>query len=285
MRTLAVDIGGTKFTLGAFDGDHLRLRESFQTDRNGGPKALIASIEQIVTRWRSSHQFHPDRCGVGFGGPVDYASQSVVLSTHVAGWQNYPLVEALRRIAQSPVVMDNDANAGALGESRHGAGRGMPSLFYLTLSTGIGGGLVVGGEIWRGADSFGGEIGHMNIEPSGPACLCGSNGCLERMCCGLWLEQDYGQSAEKLMLDPAFVSRYVVHLARGLKAAIMMLNPHVVVIGGGIAKAGDALFIPLRQELERQMTSWSLARRHVVPALLADDSVLYGALELAKCSQ
>jgi len=194
----------------------------------------------------------------------------------------YPLVENIRRLTGAQVVMDNDANVGALGEACHGAGRGADPLFYMTLSTGIGGGIVSGNRLYRGADSYAGEIGHLNIEPAGPDCLCGSRGCYERMCCGLWLERDYGRPAKDLLLDPAFVRSYVVFLARGLKAALMLLNPARIVIGGGLAKAGDRLFIPLREELGRQMTDWSRARRNVEPAALGDDSVLYGALELAK---
>ena len=152
----------------------------------------------------------------------------------------------------------------------------------MTLSTGIGGGIWEDGRIWRGADSYGGEIGHLTLRPDGPECLCGARGCLERLCCGLWLERDYGKSARELMRDPAFVERYVVDLAQGLKAAIMLLNPQRIVTGGGISKAGDRLFVPLRAELRRQITSWSAARIDVVPAALGDDSVLHGAFALAR---
>ena len=178
-------------------------------------------------------------------------------------------------------VIDNDANAGALGEAFYGAGRGCRPLFYLTLSTGIGGGLVWKDTVYRGADSYAGEIGHLTVRPDGPECLCGSRGCLERMCCGLWLERDHGRPASELLRDPAFVERYVVDLALGLKAAIMLLNPARIVIGGGISKAGDRLFVPLRAELGRQITAWSRARVDVVPAELGDDSVLWGAMALA----
>jgi glucokinase len=102
------------------------------------------------------------------------------------------------------------------------------------------------------------------------------------MCAGIWMERDYGKSAKELMTDPAFVLRYVVDLAIGLKSVIMLLNPARIVIGGGIGKAGDRLFVPLRAELRRQITSWSRARIDVVPAALGDDSVLWGALALAQ---
>ena len=245
----------------------------------GCPDWMLEQISSIAHRWQ--HEAPMDRCGIGFGGPVIFREQRVALSTHVGGWRDFQLTEWVRDQLGVPAIMDNDANAGALGEARFGAGRGFSPLFYMTLSTGIGGGIYEDGRIWRGADSYGGEIGHLTIRPDGPQCLCGWHGCFERMCGGLWLARDYGQTAQELMLDPAFVSRYVVDLALGLKAAVMLLNPARIVIGGGISKAGDRLFEPLRAELRRQITAWSGARIDVVPAALGDDSVLYGALALA----
>jgi glucokinase len=280
MNTLAIDIGGTKFTLALFAGDKMILRESRATDRAGGPSAMLASIEAIVQSWRAKHAIQ--RCGIGFGGPVNFADQAVFLSTHVAGWDANPLVETVERISGAPTIMDNDANVGALGEGFHGAGKQQRPLLYMTLSTGIGGGILTEHGVFRGADSYAGELGHLTIRPDGPACLCGSRGCFERLCCGLWLERDHGAPAHVLLEDPAFVEKYVVDLALGLKSAIMILNPARIVIGGGISKAGPKLFDPLRRELRRQITNWSRARIDVVPASLGDDSVLYGALELSK---
>jgi glucokinase len=277
VRNLAIDIGGTKFSVALFEEVRMTMRESRATNRAGGPEWMLAEIARLIEGWKF------DRCGVGFGGPVDFAAQRVALSTHVGGWNDFPLVPRLQEFLKVPVVMDNDANAGALGEAVHGAGSGLRPLFYMTLSTGIGGGIVLKDDsVYRGADSWAGEIGHLTIRPDGPECLCGAGGCFERMCCGLWLERDHGKPADELMRDEAFVRHYVVDLAMGLKAAIMLLNPARIVIGGGIAKAGDRLFAPLRAELRRQITPWSGARLEVVPAALGDDSVLWGALELAK---
>jgi len=278
VKTLAVDIGGSKFTLAVFEGERLVRREQRATNQAGGGPWMLEQIESRVASWRKDFQF--DRCGIGFGGPVRFVEQRVALSTHVGGWDNVPLTARLTEIAGAPTIMDNDANVGALGEYRFGAGRDCSPLLYMTISTGIGGGIVLDGKLLRGPDSWAGEIGHLNVEPNGPACLCGSNGCLERMCCGLWLERDHGRPARELLEDPEFVRPYVVPLARGIKAAIMLLNPQRIVIGGGISKAGDRLFGPLRTELARQMPPWSQARVDVVPALLADDSVLWGALAL-----
>ena len=279
-RTLAIDVGGTKFSIAIFDGDRMVRRESRRTDAEGGRDWMLEQISSIARAWQLETPI--DRCGIGFGGPVIFKEQRVALSTHVGGWRDFQLTDWVRDLLGVQAIMDNDANAGALGEGRFGAGRGCSPLFYMTLSTGIGGGICEDGRIWRGADSYGGEIGHLTIRPDGPACLCGWYGCFERMCCGLWLQRDYGMTAEELMQDPAFVSRYVVDLALGLKACIMLLNPARIVIGGGIAKAGARLFDPLRAELRRQITNWSGARIDVVPAALGDDSVLYGALALAE---
>ena len=267
MNHLAIDIGGTKFTMALFHDGQMVRRESRATDRGGRRDWMLQQIAAIGQAWREAGGFRA--VGVGFGGPVNFATQQVVLSTHVGGWQGFDLPGWLNRQFQAPVLMDNDANVGALGEGLHGAGAGYRPLFYMTLSTGIGGGILTAQGVYRGADSYAGEIGHLNIRPDGPACLCGSNGCFERMCCGLWLQQDYGRSAAELMQDPDFVARYVVDLARGLKACVMLLNPARIVIGGGISKAGDALFGPLRAELRRQVTGWSKARLDVVPATLA----------------
>lgn len=280
MNTLAIDIGGTKFSVAVFEDERITRRASRTTNRDGGPEWMLEQISGIVRGWRELVSL--DRCGIGFGGPVDFERQRVALSTHVGGWQDFDLPAHLARELDLPVVMDNDANVGGLGEALFGAGVGLRPLFYMTLSTGIGGGIITGDTIYRGADSWAGEIGHLTIRPDGPECLCGARGCFERMCSGLWLEKDHGRTARDLLTDPAFAAQYVVDLALGLKAAVMLLNPARIVIGGGISKAGEALFGPLRSELRRRITAWSRARIDVVPAGLGDDSVLYGALALAR---
>jgi glucokinase len=279
MSTLAIDIGGSKFSTAVFEGKRMVERESHVTDREGGRDWMLANLEAVIEKLKGRHRF--DCSGIGFGGPVDFERQRVIFSTHVAGWNDFDLPGHLTKLLGFVPVMDNDANAGVLGEALYGAGRGYRPLFYMTLSTGIGGALVASDTVYRGADSYAGEIGHLTIRPDGPECLCGSHGCLERMCCGLWLERDHGRPASELLLDPRFVERYVADLALGLRAAIMLLNPARMVIGGGLSKAGDRLFVPLRAELSRQITAWSRARIDVVPAELGDDSVLWGAMALA----
>ncbi len=280
-QTLSIDIGGTNFSIALFRGQAMVASETRSTLRDAGPEWMLDQMESIFSAWPERTAL--DGCGIGFGGPVDFYTQQVVYSTHVKGWDNFDLPGEVKRRFGVAAVIDRDTMAGALGEGFFGAGRGVRPLFYMTLSTGIGGGLLMQDEqLYRGADSFACELGHHMIVPDGPDCLCGSNGCLERMCCGLWLERDYGKTARELLLDPAFVDKYVVLLARGLKNTIMFFNPRKIVIGGGIAKAGDRLFVPLRQELARQMPPWSKARVDVVPAELGAHSVLWGGLKLAE---
>src|SRR5579883_562871 len=180
MNTLAIDIGGTKFTLGLFQDGRLRERVWESTDRAGGPEWMLERISLATVEWKRRYAF--ERCGIGFGGPVDYANQRVVRSTHVAGWENFDLAGRIEQLTGVRPAVDNDANLGALGEALYGAGRGFRPLFYMTLSTGIGGGIVLDQRrMYRGADSYAGEIGHLTIRPDGNACAergAVSNGCV-----------------------------------------------------------------------------------------------------------
>ena len=278
-HTLAIDIGGTKLSLGVFRDESLIERASVATDRSGGPGWMVAQIEQLAGPWVKRYLI--GKGGIGFGGPVDFTSQRVVCSTHVEGWTDFDLSGAIKERLGVECVMDRDTMVGALGEGFYGAGIGVRPLFYMTISTGIGGGLLTEQGLYHGSNSFSCEVGHHTIEPDGPECLCGSRGCLERLCSGLWLERDYGGPAKELLRDAEFVKKYVRPLAQGLKTTIMLFNPARIVIGGGISKAGNALFGPLREELGRQITPWSRATVDVVPARLGDDSILWGALALA----
>ncbi|HEY0785301.1 MAG TPA: ROK family protein [Acidobacteriaceae bacterium] len=278
-HTLAVDIGGTNVSVAAFRGDQLLHVATSPTQREGGPRWMVGELERLV---RSLPVQRFDACGIGFGGPVDYPTQKIVTSTHVPGWDAFDLVSEIEQRFSVAAVMDRDTMVGALGEGIYGAGAGVRPFFYMTLSTGIGGGLLTEHGLYRGVDSFACELGHHTVLPGGPLCLCGSHGCMERMCCGLWLERDYGRPAKELLEDPEFVRRYVVHLAQGLKNTIMLLNPARIVIGGGISHAGEALFGPLRAELAAQMPGWSRARVDIQPPALGGQSVLWGALALAR---
>ena len=197
---LAIDIGGTKFSMAVFDGDTMVRRESRATDAAGGREWMVARSPRSLARGGGS--FPSSAAASASAVRSNFAAQRVVLSTHVGGWRDFDLCGFVRELPARPAIMDNDANVGAMGEAEFGAGKGCSPLFYMTLSTGIGGGIYEDGRVWRGADSYGGEIGHLTIRPEGPECLCGARGCFERMCCGLWLERDHGQTGERAVAGP-----------------------------------------------------------------------------------
>jgi glucokinase len=277
---LAVDIGGTKHSLGLFEGSSLLRRATYPTDAEGGRLWMLSRLPPAITEFLGAAR--PAACGIGFGGPVDFAAQRVGRSMHAGGWQDFPFATALEQRLGIPCRMDNDGNLGALGEFRAGAGRGVASLLYVTLSTGIGAGILLDGKILRGADSLAGELGHVPLEPDGPECSCGARGCFEALCSGRAIEAREGRPAAELLDDRAFRAGYVRSLARGLRVALMLLNPHRVILGGGISKAGAPLFSDLRAELRRQIPASLPVRADIQPAALGDDSVLWGARWLAE---
>lgn len=200
---LAFDFGGTKNTCASFERDAEGVYRMTGLERRASPPdadgaydyATMCALARNLLRERA-----PAAIGVSFGGPVRASAGLVVLSHHVPGWENVPLRDQLASAFHTRVVMDNDANVAALGEARFGAGQGCASLLYVTVSTGIGGGWVLDGEIYRGADELAGEIGHMVIEPHGPPCVCGRRGCVEQLACGPAIAR---MARERLLREPA----------------------------------------------------------------------------------
>lgn len=253
----------------------------------------------------------PEAVGVSFGGPVEANTGTVRLSHHVPGWESVPLREMLERECRAPAAVDNDANVAAWGEYHFGAGQGVSSLLYLTVSTGVGGGWVLDGKIWRGADGMAGEIGHTVVDPNGPVCLCGKRGCVERLASGPYLAQ---RAREWLVVQPtrgkilremvndqldsitaqivsaaaaqgdelAWESLYLSAWALGLGIgnAAGLINPARVVLGGGVTKSGERWWQVVR-EVARS-TILLEAQIEIVPAALGDDAPLWGAVALAR---
>ena len=253
----------------------------------------------------------PAAIGVSFGGPVDYNRGLVQLSHHVPGWQKTPLATQLEETFQVPVRVDNDANLAALGEARYGAGQGLASLIYLTVSTGVGGGLILDRRLWRGAGGMAGEIGHMTVDPEGPLCLCGKHGCVERYASGPYMAQDardliaqdpprgrallelaHGQpeaiSAETISQaaeqdDP--LARQVLErgawaLGTGIGNAANLFNPQAFILGGGVTKSGEIWWEAVRKYA--RSTALPEVEFEILPASLGDDAPLWGAVVLAE---
>lgn len=310
---LALDYGGTKHTAAL-----LRLGEQAWSAhaRVYSPADVDAAYDQ-ATMVRMAHGLLaqvPGRLaavGVSFGGPVDARRGQVLLSHHVPGWEETPLRDRLQAEFGAPAAIDNDANAGALGEWRFGAGQGCESLLYVTISTGIGGGWVLGGRVWSGADGMAGEIGHAVVRPGGAACVCGKSGCLEAEACGTAIARDAREAVRRSLAEgerllvlaggdvDAITARHVAQaagagdplaqalldqaarmLGAGLGSAINLMNPQRVCLGGGVTKSGDRWWQTVRAATRYH--ALPQARVDIRPAALGDDAPLWGAAALAE---
>ena len=310
---LAVDIGGTNFSLalGTPDGRILK-RTTGSTDRSGGAAWMMERVLEVGRRLIASSPERVSACGISFGGPVDFASQRIVNSTHVAGWDNMAIPETIQRDLGISAVVDNDANAGALGELTFGAGRGCRHLVYYNIGTGIGGGIIIDGEIYRGANGNAGELGHVPVLPDGPLCDCGNRGCLEALCSGTAIGRRGkeavrtqpgrgggirraagGPITAKAVFDAArtkdglaleLVDETCRYLGMGVAAAMNALAPEAIVIGGSVAKAGGVFFEPLREQADRFLMPVHRPHLRILPARLKGKSGLLGAVALAASS-
>jgi glucokinase len=307
---LALDFGGTKHTVGVLEGGNKEWRARQQVFSPPGADARydLATILALSRQLLEGDQ--PAAIGVSFGGPVDASTSTVRLSHHVPGWENIPLGELLQEEFNAPAQVDNDANAAVLGEGHFGAGRGLWSIFYITVSTGVGGGWLLDGHIWRGSDGMAGEIGHTVVQPGGPVCLCGKRGCVERLASGPYMAQDARQrlqeepgagpvlwnmfSADLEALDGKAISqaasqgdplaselleRSAWALGVGIGNAANLVNPQRFILGGGVTKAGEVWWNTLRK-VARQ-TALPEVNFDIVAAALGDDAPLWGAAALA----
>ncbi|MBD2452011.1 ROK family protein [Nostoc sp. FACHB-152] len=310
---LALDFGGTKLAAAVTQvgsREWLRYeRRLSPTDSNANTdleimRSLIHSLLQGET---------PAAIGVSFGGPVDFTTGTVRLSHHVPGWENIPLKDLLEEEFGVPANVDNDANVAALGEHRFGAGQGYDSLFYITISTGVGGGWILNGKPWRGAAGMAGEIGHMVVNPAGPVCLCGKRGCVERLASGPYMAQD---AKEHLLTEShKFQSKILLTLAdnnlnlitgkiiseaaaQGDELAINILqdsawalgvgignvanliNPQRFILGGSVTKAGEIWWDTAQTTADK--TALPEIDFEIVPAALGDDAPLWGAVALSE---
>ena len=274
MTALLLDIGGTKCSI-ASAGNLENVIELVTADYIT-PEKILAQLALYAADLMAKDKAI-DRVGISFGGPFDFANQKVKRSVHVSGWEEFDFSDWSRRILGLPAVADNDANVGALGEF---VSRGSKNshLAYVTVSTGIGSGLIINGEIYRGHGELAGELGHIVIDPTGPADELGNRGTLERFCSGYWLRKDYGKSAQELLLDDAFLLEYSTRLAAGLSTLVKLINPELLVLGGGITKAGprleSALLNQLQTLLDQTQTKLEFSK-------LGNSNVLIGARELA----
>jgi glucokinase len=307
---LALDYGGTKHTAALLAvGDqawlaHERIYSPPGADGSYDRATMIEMAHRLMART-------PGRLaaiGVSFGGPVDATTGTVRLSHHVPGWEDTPLRDQLQAAFGAPAAVDNDANVAALGEWKFGAGQGCNSLLYVTVSTGIGGGWVLGGRIYSGADGMAGEIGHVVVRPGGVECVCGKRGCLEAEACGPAIAQKMrmrlqagdasdvfsaseswdsvtGEAVARAAQQGDALAQEVMDdaacmLGTGLGGAINLMNPQRVVLGGGVTKSGERYWRIVRETARAH--ALPQMRVDIMPAALGDDAPLWGAVALAE---
>jgi glucokinase len=312
---LALDFGGTKLAAAIA---HAGSQEWLSYERRLSPANGNASTDLDIMRSLINSLLQgekPTAIGVSFGGPVDANTGTVRLSHHVPGWENIPLRQLLAEEYGVAIGVDNDANVAALGEYKYGAGVGYDSLFYITVSTGVGGGWILNGKPWRGAEGMAGEIGHMVVDPAGPVCLCGKRGCVERLASGPYMALDVrevllnepqrrrGRGGEilrglvegnlelitgKVVSEAAVqgdeLAQEILHrsawaLGVGIGNVANLINPQRFVLGGSVTKAGEGYWQVIRQVARE--TALPEINFEVVPAGLGDDAPLWGAVALA----
>ncbi|HEX8355310.1 MAG TPA: ROK family protein [Pyrinomonadaceae bacterium] len=308
----AVDVGGTKIALGLSDleGRALPFRR-FPTRRvERGPHSVVEQALDELEKMAAEAGGRVAAVGVGCGGPLSRSRGLILSPANLPGWDEFPIVDIVRERFGVPVELDNDANAAALAEHEYGAGRGVENMVYLTISTGIGGGLILGGRLIHGVGDAAGEVGHMIVEPGGTPCGCGSRGCLETICSGTSIAR---RAAERLAAgdrsstlleggglnditaravaeaaragDPLAAEVWdetVEYLALGVGNVIAAFAPEAVVLGGGVSTAGEQLLGPLRRRVVESVKIAPVERVRITQAELGGDSGVYGALILGR---
>lgn len=309
--TAVIDIGGTKILTGLIDqSGELVARKRIETLADRGAEDIIA---RTVTALRALlHEIGApeealEAIGCSIPGPLDCNSGIVHFSPNL-GWRDVPFRDLMQRYFDVPVAIDDDAHCAALGEARMGAARGMDNAVYVTISTGIGAGIIIDGHIYRGAHGFAGEVGHMTIEAAGPPCSCGNFGCFEALASGSAIAARAKQAV--IHGDQTMLSRFrddltqlsaeqVVNTAEkgdsvalriiesagryagiGLAAVASAFDPQVIVVGGGVMRSGGIMLEHARKSFLERTISPIGSLIPIVPAALGEESGLWGAAAL-----
>lgn len=310
--TIGIDIGGTK-VLGGIVDDRGAVLQSARRDtpREGGRK-LTEAIAEVALELAADSSI--SSVGLSAAGFISSDRKSVLATPNIAGWNGINLADELQAIINLPVILENDANAAAWGEFRFGAGIGSSNLLMITVGTGIGGGIIIGGQLLRGAYGLAAEIGHLRVLPEGHLCGCGERGCFEQYASGNALLR---HAREAIAASPDLARNLLAlgdstiagltgaaitaaaregdqvalaafkttaqWLGAGIASLSAILDPDTVVIGGGVIDAGEILLAPTRDAMERYMP---FAGKHPVPKIIAaalgNNAGLVGAADLAR---
>jgi glucokinase len=282
VRRLGIDLGGTNIKVVVLEDGEVIARRSELTRSEEGPAAVLQRVAALARKTESV-----DTVGVALPGLVDRDGRGVLLPNLHGDWVGLPIAAPLAESIQRPVRLINDGHAFALAEARLGAARGADDVICIVCGTGIGGGLVIGGRLHLGVEDRAGEVGHHTVVADGPQCNCGNRGCLETLAGSRAIAEAAGkpsfhaaleaartgeeQAAEALRQAAAFIGIAIANLT-------IFLTPQRIVIGGGVAAAGDLLFEPLRAEVERRAGRVApLDAIEIVPAELGADAGAVGA--------
>jgi glucokinase len=288
----AVDIGGTKIAVGVADAEgHIVARGETPTSPELGYAAAVERIVALLRPMMAQYGGRIDGIGIGSTGPIDPETGVYGEVGTLPGWHGSPIAEDLGHALGFRVFVENDADAAALGEAAWGAGAGSRSLIYVTISTGIGAGIILDGKLYRGAGGAHPEIGHHVIDSSGPACYCGSHGCWESLAAGPAMEawmasQRSGALGARSICDLArlgdplageAVHRAARYIGLGLANLVTIFCPRTIVLGGGMMQSADLLLPPALEVVTRTCTQVPAGNTSIVLARLGSDCGLLGA--------
>jgi glucokinase len=289
MLTLGVDVGGSKLLACLLDeSGHVVAEARHETGRATSPRDLVQRVAELAWRFRADGRA-PGAIGVGIPGLCDFARGVVRSSIMLDGWRDVPLARAISDETGVPCAVDNDVNAAAFCEAELRS-LGHESMLLVAVGTGIGGALTFGRQLWRGASGVAGEIGNMVVDRGGPRCWCGRRGCLNTLASGSAIERTAGIPAGSLAARFAAghpdvgraVEEAAYALCVGLGNAINLLNPSLVVLGGGVAQLGPRWLELIRHRLRSEAFSEALAHCRVELALAGYQAGARGAALLAR---
>ncbi|MGC9771408.1 ROK family protein [Fervidobacterium islandicum] len=304
MYVVGIDLGGTFFKVGLVDAKDGRILRKIEreTKVEEGRDKVVERMAQAVLEVTEGNEY----VGVGVGSPgsIDHDKGVVRFSPNFPDWVNFELGEKLSSFLSKPVFVENDANAFVLGERWFGAGKGHEHIVALTLGTGVGGGVISHGVLITGKDGIGTELGHVIVEPNGPLCGCGNYGCLEAIASATAIKRMALEGQKKFpeseiflaeevnakvvfdaarngdLLGKTIVDRVVNALAVGVANFIHIFNPSIVVIGGGVSRAGDILFMPLKEKVHHLVMPSFRGTYEIVQSPLVEDAGILGAASI-----
>lgn len=310
---IGIDVGGTNVKVALVnDKGKILYSNSIPTHAEMGYEYTINNMKEAVQDLlKETKTSLKDIEGIGFGfpGQIDYQKGIVRLAPNIPGWVEVPIAEIMEKEFKIPAKVDNDVRCAALGELNFGAGIGCENLICITVGTGIGSGLIINGNLVRGASNAAGEIGHIKLDMTGgPLCGCGDRGCLEAFASGpsiVALAEEYikgGKSTKYRELANPDITPYIVaeaakqgdpvakriftvvgeYIGIGLSSVVNLLNPEKIIIGGGVAAAGDMLINPIKETILKRAMSIAGSTVQVVTAQLGNSAGVIGASLLIK---